>query len=43
MLCGWGEQAELLREGRADVALVYQPHERIDQREADFDVVFEEP
>ena len=43
MLCGWGEQAQLLREGRADVALVYQPHERIDEREADFDVVLEEP
>ena len=43
MLCGWGEQAQLLREGRADVALVYQPHERIDAREADFDVVLEEP
>jgi DNA-binding transcriptional LysR family regulator len=25
MLCGWGEQPQLLREGRADVALVYQP------------------
>ena len=43
MLCGWGEQAQLLRQGRADVALVYQPHERIDEREADFDVVLEEP
>ena len=43
MLCGWGEQAQLLREGRADVALVYQPHERVDEREADFDVVLEEP
>jgi len=43
MLCGWGEQAQLLREGQADVALMYQPHERIDEREADFDVVLEEP
>jgi DNA-binding transcriptional LysR family regulator len=42
-LCGWGEQAELLRSGRADVALVYQPHERLDERELDFDVVQEEP
>jgi DNA-binding transcriptional LysR family regulator len=43
MLCGWGEQARLLREGQADVALVYQPQERLDEREADFDVVLEEP
>jgi DNA-binding transcriptional LysR family regulator len=42
-LCGWGEQAELLRNGRADVALVYQPHERIDERDLDFDIVQEEP
>lgn len=42
-LCGWGEQARLLREGRADVALVYQPHERLDEHEVDFDIVLEEP
>lgn len=42
-LCGWGEQAELLRSGQADVALIYQPHERLDQPDLDFDVVLEEP
>jgi len=42
-LCAWGEQAALLRSGRADVALVYQPHERLDERDLDFDVVQEEP
>jgi DNA-binding transcriptional LysR family regulator len=41
--CGWGEQAELLRNGEADVALVYQPHERLDEREADFETVLKEP
>jgi DNA-binding transcriptional LysR family regulator len=43
LLCGWGEQARLLREGRADVALVYHPHERFDERELDFEVLLEEP
>jgi DNA-binding transcriptional LysR family regulator len=41
--CGWGEQPLLLRSGEADVALMYQPHERLDEREIDFDVVLEEP
>ncbi|HEX4253212.1 MAG TPA: LysR family transcriptional regulator [Pseudonocardia sp.] len=27
-LCGWGEHARLLREGHADVALVYEPFDR---------------
>jgi DNA-binding transcriptional LysR family regulator len=39
LLCGWGEQLQLLREGRADVALVFQPHERLDDRFADFEVL----
>jgi DNA-binding transcriptional LysR family regulator len=39
LLCGWGEQLRLLREGRADVALVFQPHERLDDRHADFEVL----
>jgi DNA-binding transcriptional LysR family regulator len=39
LLCGWGEQPRLLRDGRADVALVLQPHERLDDRHADFEVL----
>jgi DNA-binding transcriptional LysR family regulator len=39
LLCGWGEQLSLLREGRADVALVFQPHERLDGRHTDFEVL----
>jgi DNA-binding transcriptional LysR family regulator len=39
LLSGWGEQARLLRDGRADVALVLQPHERLDDRYADFEVL----
>ncbi|HWI22689.1 MAG TPA: LysR family transcriptional regulator [Baekduia sp.] len=39
MLCGWGEQARLLRQGRADVALVYAP---IDERALDSEVLLEE-
>jgi DNA-binding transcriptional LysR family regulator len=39
LLCGWGEQLRLLREGRADVALDFQPHERLDDRYADFEVL----
>jgi DNA-binding transcriptional LysR family regulator len=42
-LCGWGEQVQLLREGRADVALVYYPQERIDERELDSETLLEEP
>jgi DNA-binding transcriptional LysR family regulator len=41
--CGWGEQPLLLRSGEADVAFMYYPHERVDEREIDFDVVLEEP
>jgi DNA-binding transcriptional LysR family regulator len=43
MLCGWGEQVQLLREGRADVALVYYPQERFDARELDSETLLEEP
>ena len=42
-LCGWGEQVQLLREGRADVALVYYPQERFDERELDSELLLEEP
>jgi DNA-binding transcriptional LysR family regulator len=39
-LCGWGEPPSLLRDGRADVALLYAPFE---DRGTDHDVLLEEP
>jgi DNA-binding transcriptional LysR family regulator len=43
VLCGWGEQAQLLRDGRADVALVYDPYEPLDEREIDHEPILREP
>lgn len=40
LLCGWGEQPELLRSGRADVALVPAP---FDADGLDFEILAEEP
>jgi DNA-binding transcriptional LysR family regulator len=40
VLCAWGEQLGLVREGRADVALTYHP---IDGTDLDFEFVLEEP
>jgi DNA-binding transcriptional LysR family regulator len=42
-LGGWGEQLELVRDGQADVALVYGPHGRAEMRGLDFEMVIEEP
>jgi DNA-binding transcriptional LysR family regulator len=39
LLCGWGEQTRALRDGRADVALAYQP---FDERGLDYEVLIEE-
>ncbi|MBS1895336.1 MAG: LysR family transcriptional regulator [Actinobacteria bacterium] len=39
-LCGWGEHAQLLHEGRADVALAYRPFE---ERGLDSELILEEP
>jgi DNA-binding transcriptional LysR family regulator len=43
VLCGWGEQAQLLRDGRADVALVYDPYEPLDEPEIDHEPLLREP
>ncbi|MBS1677449.1 MAG: LysR family transcriptional regulator [Actinobacteria bacterium] len=40
VLCGWGEHPQLLRDGRADVALAYRP---FDERGLDHEPVLEEP
>jgi DNA-binding transcriptional LysR family regulator len=40
MLGGWGEQPQLLRDGHADVALLYQP---FDDRGLDSELLLEEP
>lgn len=37
---GWGEQPQLLRDGRADVALIYAP---FDHRDLDSEVLMDEP
>jgi DNA-binding transcriptional LysR family regulator len=42
LLCGWNDEFPLLRDGEADVAVLYQPHERVDEALVDFEVLFEE-